>query len=100
MILIVFPSSLLNSTCAFSEMTELINNNNSNLVDKSNNCLHSSEETRDGNKLPETRGEGERKSCRVEREHDEEEEYTIRIPFFSLQQYKEGGIRNFDQIIG
>ena len=90
-------------------MSELINNNDSNLVDPSNNCVQSAEENRDRNKQSETRGG--RKSSAVEsvnnqKERGEEEEmeglveHTIRIPFFSIQQYKEGRIKDFDEIIG
>ena len=77
-------------------MTEFVNNNGgTNLVDNSNNCLHPKEIQRDLNKESKTRGEKtEAESC------EEEEEHTIRIPFFSLEKYKMGLITSFDEIIG
>ena len=72
-------------------MTEFINNNDSpnlDVVDNSNNCVDSRKEISNTNKL----------SHNVEEE--EEEEYTIRIPFFTLDKYKKGLIRKFDEIIG
>ena len=78
----------------FSEMTELMNNNDSHhldLVDNSNNCLDSCKElSRDHSNGQESDKE----------EQEEEKEYTIRIPFFTLDKYKKGLISKFDEIIG
>ena len=69
-------------------MTEFINNNaspNHDLVDNSNNVLDSCKEI-SGDKHNDN--------------NKEEEEYTIRIPFFTLDKYKKGLISKFDEIIG
>ena len=71
-------------------MTELINNNSSphlDLVDNSNNSLDI--------KLSQASH-----SSGQETENTEEEEHTIRIPFFTLDKYKKGLISKFDEIIG
>ena len=71
-------------------MTELVNNNApTNLVDKSNNSLPSKEQQEDQNRITNGESKGE-----------EEEEHTIKIPFFSLEKYKKGLITTFDEIIG
>ena len=78
----------------FSEMTEFINNNESpnlDLVDNSNNCVDSCKER------PRDQSNGQESDVT---EEEQEEEYTIRIPFFTLDQYKKGLLSKFDEIIG
>ena len=79
-------------------MTEFINNNDSphlDLVDNSNNCVDSCKEvSRKSNTLSHSRVQ------ESDDNHELEEEHTIRIPFFTLDKYKKGLIRNFDEIIG
>ena len=85
-------------------MTEVINNNegpNPDLVDNSNNCRgDSSQETSRDNKLSNASLSYGQETANTGEEEQEEQEYTIRIPFFTLDKYKKGLISKFDEIIG